>query len=312
MMEKQLHSFDQFHIDVARNSSDDFNPFHDAHRWQEIQGNSCRSPIALAFQMGFLAADRVNRRRTEHDRPGRTESAESHFSNYDFSFAGALHRGELFSVDVEASKERPTSPAGVSTRVVLQKVNGQAVLIGSVSETTDPCFLKNIDLKGLPSLQHLGDRMPVPGMPFFMKRKFLNTSNGKNFALASLCDPYDYFDEPTERVYFPPLFTASLISSALLERERASRCEVANVPLVYTNHQISVDNDVQASLRSNDVLHILVSDPAVFSAKEGNDAGASTGVVYRCLGLVRGHQILFRANVKLAQLHEPPGRNKPE
>ena len=47
--------FSQAHIDVARNSTDDFNPFHDPLRWQRIEGNPFGSPIALGFQLEFFA-----------------------------------------------------------------------------------------------------------------------------------------------------------------------------------------------------------------------------------------------------------------
>ena len=60
---KDLLRFEQLHIDIARNSTDDFNPFHDPRRWQDIQGNPFGSPIALGFQLEFLVADLIERQR---------------------------------------------------------------------------------------------------------------------------------------------------------------------------------------------------------------------------------------------------------
>ena len=50
---------EQIHIDVVRNATDDFNPFHDPNRWQNIQENPFGGPIALGFQLVGLALDRI-------------------------------------------------------------------------------------------------------------------------------------------------------------------------------------------------------------------------------------------------------------
>ena len=48
--------FNNIHIDVARNSTDDFNLFHDKLKWSEIEGNPFGGPIVLGFQLlGFIA-----------------------------------------------------------------------------------------------------------------------------------------------------------------------------------------------------------------------------------------------------------------
>ena len=36
----------QIHIDVARNATDDFNPFHDGDKWMRIRGRLCASSCA--------------------------------------------------------------------------------------------------------------------------------------------------------------------------------------------------------------------------------------------------------------------------
>ena len=55
--------FEQLHIDVARNTTDDFNPFHDPKRWLRIRNNPFGSTIVLGFQTEFLVSDLVSRKR---------------------------------------------------------------------------------------------------------------------------------------------------------------------------------------------------------------------------------------------------------
>lgn len=302
MVDQQL-CFSQLHIDVARNSTDDFNPFHDPQRWQNIRANPYGSPIALGFQMEFLAADRVARHRRNVDEQKLIDQHDLHFSNFEFLFVDALRAGEHFDLAVKKTIIRSHPENGVSNRVVLRKSGGRPVLMGTVSETAQPRYLPDIDLSALPSLEHLGDRNWVPGMPYFLKRKYLNTSNGKNFAVGALCNQHDYFDELREYVSFAPLFTASLLSSALLEKGRVAGFAFEADPLVYTGHQISVDKRIQEKLRSNDMLHILVDGPTPVSAAKGLGKSAVEQEQYHCLGLVHGRQIVFRANVQLAPLH---------
>jgi hypothetical protein len=51
--------FQQIHIDVARNATDDFNPFHDKNRWQNITDNPFVGPIALGFQLECLIENQM-------------------------------------------------------------------------------------------------------------------------------------------------------------------------------------------------------------------------------------------------------------
>lgn len=298
-MHQQSLRFEQIHIDVARNSTDDFNPFHDPLRWRNIRANPFASTIALGFQMEFLAADRIARAR--HEQGLASEAPALAFSNFEFRFADALRADEPFAVEVKRTVSR--EPGGLSNRVVLRKASGEPVLIGSQSETAAPRFLDGVQPSGLPSLEHLADRMTVPGTPYFLKRKFLNTSNGKNFAVGALCAQHDYFDELSERVRFAPLFTAALISSALLERGRARGYDFEADPLVYTSHQISVDCALQQALRSNQRLDILVEGPLPVAPLKGLGRSTVEQQAYHCFGMVHGRQLLFRARVLLAPLH---------
>jgi hypothetical protein len=206
--------FDQVHIDVARNSTDDFNPFHDPVRWHRISGNPFGAPIVLGFQLEFLASDRITRYRAEEG----VALPSLRYRNFEFAFADALTGGEPFSVDVRKTVDKVADGGGLSNRVVLRKANGKPFLIGTQSETAQPRFELGQNPGDLPALSELPDRREVPGTQWFLKRKFLTTSNAKNFALGALCRQQDYIDELDERVFFAPLFTASLLSCALLER----------------------------------------------------------------------------------------------
>ena len=46
--------FNQLHIDVARNATDDFNLFHDSKKWQYIKNNPFNGTIVLGFQLESL------------------------------------------------------------------------------------------------------------------------------------------------------------------------------------------------------------------------------------------------------------------
>ncbi len=205
--------FDQLHIDVARNSTDDFNPFHDPRRWAAVEGNPFPGPIALGFQLEFLCSDRILR-----ERASQQIDEELPYRNFEFNFAGALPAGEAVKLDLRKTVDKRASGGGIANRVVLRKADGSPVLIGSQSDTTTPRFWHGIDIEALHQVRQLPDRSIVPDSDIFLKRKFLTTSNAKNFTAASLCEQQDYIDELAERVRFPPLFTAAMSSCAFQQR----------------------------------------------------------------------------------------------
>ena len=63
----KLPSFHPIHIDVARNATDDFNPFHDKNRWQRVAGNPFSGPILLGFQLECLIEDQLLQYRKRHN-----------------------------------------------------------------------------------------------------------------------------------------------------------------------------------------------------------------------------------------------------
>ena len=132
----------------------------------------------------------------------------------------------------------------------------------------------------------------------------MNTGNAKNFLSGSLVDQADYFDELNDKVCFPETFPTALISCALLERALKEQQNFFRAPMVYTIHEISIDRERIARLRSNDVLHILVSPPAVSERSKGLGKADVKQQVFQCRGLTHGHDWLFCANIYMAYLSE--------
>ena len=142
----------------------------------------------------------------------------------------------------------------------------------------------------------------MPGTACFLKRKFLNTGNAKNFLAGSLCDQGYYFDEIAERVNFPDLFPASLLSCALLEKAQQEGHDFLVDPMVYMAHTIAVDRRIARRLRSNDVLHMLVEGPETVEGDKGLKTSGVRKLRFRCFGLVGQEEMLYRAEVLMAPL----------
>lgn len=311
-MSLEQNVFDQMHIDIARNSTDDFNPFHDPQRWRNIVGNPFSAPIALGFQLEFLCSDRVMRHRA-------CESCEAiegmHFRNFEFSFVGALPCGEDFEIDVRKTLQKTSEGiSGVhklSNRVVVRKKDRTPILVGTQSDTPTPLVEAALNINSIPTPGSIADRSMVPGSNLFLKRKYMTTSNAKNFALAALCRQQDYIDELAERVHFAPLFSAALSSCALLERGLALGHDFEAQPMVYTNHQISVDMRVQARLRSNDAINILVAPPEPMGPGKGLGRACVEQQVFSCAAVLNDGTVLFHARLQLAPLAALGALNAP-
>ena len=73
-------------------------------------------------------------------------------------------------------------------------------------------------------------------------------------------------------------------------------------PMVYMDHDISVDRRVAAGVRSNDVLHMLVEGPRASAEAGGLGKAAVSSIVFRCFGFIGGARNLYRAEVRMAPL----------
>jgi hypothetical protein len=294
--------FDRLHIDVARNATDDFNLFHDPQRWMHIRDNPFGGPIVLGFQLEALADFLIERQRDDDLGAGPGNPAELAFANYDFRFASGLNPGEPFRADVRRTHGIGAASGEISNRILLRRLDGTPILIGNRTDTAEPRFLRDWDPSGLPELDGLQDRGFVPDTGLFLKRKYFTNSNAKNFLLGSLVDQLHYFDELSERVRFPAIFSASLISCALLEKLWAEGYDFARDPQVYVAHYLSIDRRLQEGLRSNCRLDMLVDGPHPVAQTAGLSGGRTIQEATRCYGVLEGHRTLFRAEVRTAKV----------
>lgn len=284
-------TFSGLHVDVARFATDDFNPFHDRHKWHRLAGNPFGGPIVLGFQ---LTAYALHATCALH--PGALPAHR--YLHLRVSFADAVRTEESVELTIKPAQEADDG-AVLSHRIALRGPRGLA-LTGHVR------FLQRDGQAASPpvmplSLNRLRDRTDVPGTDYFLKRKFMTTANAKNFLLGACIDPADYFDELEERVHFMPMFPASLLSCALLERGHRLGYDFLREPMVYAFHDVLLDRDVARRLRSNDTLNMLVS-----AERTGTVAAATAAKraqrIHHCLGYTGQGECLYRAEIGLVPL----------
>ena len=300
------YTLDQIHIDVARNATDDFNPFHDPVNWRNIRDNPFGMPIALGFQLEALVAHLVDHVRCNNGEADLIVREGLNFSNYQITFADVVRPGEPFQVKINKSSDRIATHGQLSNRISVAK-GRRLVLLGFQRETKTPLFMAERNMRSLPDLERSRDRSFVEGGRYFLKRKYMNTSNGKNFLVGSLIDQHDYFDELSDRVSFPPMFPVAMLSCALLEKARREAYRFEEDPVVYTGHEISLDRRMLRSLKSNDPLHMLVEGPIPVPGDKGLGSMAITQSAYHCFGLTRANKVVYRARLTMAPLHELKG-----
>ena len=263
------------HIDVARYASDDFNPFHDKHRWQQIAGNPFGAPIALGFQLSAFCVEAV----LDGWRRDGLVPDEHRYCTLQIRYIDAARAGDLLAVEVKPALPDRAGD-GHASRFVLRR-NRHVAALGSLRINARPLPAMadagaGDDLAFAVLLDGLPDRCLTPDAAWFLKRKFMLTSNAKNFLAAAGLDAFRYFDELADRVRFPALYPASLISSALLERGLHQGHDFIRQPMVYSHHQITTDCAVLARLRSNDRLNLVVSHEAAGTPRTLHEARAYT------------------------------------
>jgi len=298
MLSNEKHEqFKQIHIDVVSNATDDFNLFHDSHRWSRIINNPFHGPIALGFQIEALIEHKILLHRQLNNENDYISKNKLNFSNYQFSFANAIKPGQDILVDIKKTQITDGDIPKLSNRVSV-KTNGKLALIGFKKETQSPLFLNNIDFSDISNdLRHHSDRyfLKTKQGTFFVKRKFMNASNAKNFLCGSLIDQRLFFDELKNKYNYPEMFPCAFISCTLLENFIQEKLDFERSPMVYGSHKISINRLLVSQLKSNDVLHILIQ-------KQKKTDSHSFLETYECYGLVAENQILFRAIVELIPL----------
>ena len=282
--------FQQIHIDVARNATDDFNLFHDPHKWHRIKNNPFAGSIALGFQLESLVENCISHFRSQNDEQKIIASNKLNFSNYQFTFANAVKPGEKVSVEIKKSQLKNSSDNSILSNRVIVKTDGKLALMGYKKESARALFLEDVDFSGLGDLKTLPDRSFIPENNFFLKRKFMNTSNAKNFLCGSFTDQSLYFDELNDIANFPEIFPCSFASCALLEKALKNHHDFEKNPMVYTTHKITLNRTLLSKLKSNDALHILVRE-----LPEQLDS-------YECYGLIHDNEILYRGIISLTSL----------
>lgn len=293
--------FSQLQIDVARNATDDFNLFHDARRWQEISENPFSGPIALGFQLECAIENRIAQRRSDALEREFIAQQNLAFSNYQFSFAQAVRPTEKLSLEVRNTLFHSDATPSLSNRISLSSTTGIA-LLGYKKETQTSIFLGDAPIDELPDLNSCADRTWLANNDWFLKRKFLNVGNAKNFLLGSGVDPADYFDELNGRFRFPETFPLALVSCALLERALKQGHDFRANPMVYTGHRFSVNRRLNQTLKSNDVVHMLVGP---FTPQQGQSTkGLSSQLNCLCMGILEHQEVLFRGEIGLASLQD--------
>ncbi len=302
-------TFSQIHIEAARNSTDDFNLFHDKNKWQRIQRNPFGGPIVLGFQLECLLEYQMECYRREHQEDRLIQDLHLTYSNYQVTFANVVRPEEPISLEIMPSKLSQDQQPLLTNRLLLKGKSG-AVLIGYKRESATPLFLPLCDLSQLPDLSKLPDRSYIDdpllsgNQRYFLKRKYINTGNAKNFLSGSLAEQSDYFDELEGKIHFPETFPVSLTSCALLERALKEHQDLEADPMVYTSHSISIDRSCLKSLKSNDRLHILVKPQLQHNTDKGLGNSGIHQHIFHCFGLLKNNIILFRAEISLARLQE--------
>ncbi len=298
------HVFNQIHIDVARNATDDFNLFHDSKKWLKINHNPFKGPIVLGFQLESLIEHKLLFYRQLHNENSIISGKNLRFSNYQFSFVNAIKPGQPVSISIKESRLNEEGSNTVLSNRISVKSNKTLALMGYKKESQSALFVPNQDIPHFDDLNHYPDRSYLPGSSFFLKRKFINISNAKNFLCGSLVDQDDYFDELKSKTIFPEIFPCSLISCALLEKYLKEQHDFERNPMVYLSHKISIDRTLLDQLKSNDKLHILVRQISSEGENEDPSSGIDALNNYECYCLVENNAVLYRALISLAPLEK--------
>ncbi|AMK77840.1 MULTISPECIES: hypothetical protein [Methylomonas] len=294
--------FEQIHIEVARNASDDFNLFHDKHKWLQVTHNPFKGPIVLGFQLNTLIEYQMRLYREAHHEDQIIADNQLRFSNYQIIFVNALRPRQEMRLDIKKTLIATIPELTLTNRIAI-KSQGKTILLGYKKETKHPLFLADTDLSGLPDLNALPDKTVVPGTEFFLKRKWMNNGNVKNFLSGSFAEQSDYFDELLQVAQYPEVFPCSLTSGALLEKAQLENHDFKRNPMVYTSHDISVDRVHLATLKNNDKLHILVKQLPESPDKTLNHTSIMLRT-YECFGVLENKAVLFRIKLNLVPLEE--------
>lgn len=291
------------HIDAARNSTDDFNLFHDKNKWQKIKNNPFAGPIALGFQLECLIESFINRYRRSHGEYTFLDEMRLYYSNYQYTFADVVKPGQRLKIDIHPSRRQTEDEVLLGNRVALY-ADERLALRGYKKETRGPLYLSDLVFPDDLRVSDLKDRSYINGSDVFVKLKHMNTGNAKNFMCGSMVEQSEYIDEIENTIHFPESFPTALISCALLERARMEGHNFEEEPMVYTSHKISIDRRVHNKLASNDVLALLVSAPEQRSENSGLSNSTGNQRLYNCQCFTQSSELLFGAQIAMMPLQD--------
>lgn len=294
--------FDQIHIEVARNASDDFNLFHDKHKWLQITHNPFKGPIVLGYQLNTLIEYQMRLYREAHHEDKIIAENNLRYSNYQITFVNALKPAIPFQLEIKKTLIKTIPNLTLGNRIAI-RAEGKTILLGFKKETQAPLFLADVNFSSLPNLNVIRDKTIIPGTDYFLKRKFLHNGNVKNFLSGSLAEQSDYFDELAHIENYPEIFPCSLTSGALLEKAQMEQHDFKRNPMVYTSQEISVDRQHLSRLKNDDKLYILVKQLPESSRNTLNQSNIMLRT-YECFGLLHNHDVLFRVTMNLVPLEE--------
>lgn len=301
-MNEQRFTFEQIHIEVARNASDDFNLFHDKHKWLQVTHNPFKGPIVMGFQMNTLIEYQMRLYRESHHEDRIIAENQLRYSNYQITFINALRPRHEMTLSIKKTLINTIPELTLTNRIAI-KSQDKTILLGFKKETKSPLFLSDFKLDEFPDLDALPDKSYVPGTEWFLKRKWMNNGNVKNFLSGSLVEQSDYFDELQQIARYPEIFPCALTSGALLEKAQMELHDFKRNPMVYTSHDISVDRVALAALKNNDALNILVRQLPESPHNTLNHTQIQLRT-YDCVGVLENKVILFRIKLNLVPLEE--------
>ena len=159
--------FQQIHIDVARNATDDFNLFHDPYKWHRIKNNPFAGSIALGFQLESLVENRISHFRTQNDEQKIIANNKLHFSNYQFTFANAVKPGQKVTIQIKKSQLKNSNKNRILSNRIIVKTDDSLALMGYKKESNQALFLEGTYFSSLGNLKDLPDRSYIPVYNFF-------------------------------------------------------------------------------------------------------------------------------------------------
>ena len=292
----------QLHIDIARNSTDDFNLFHDKSRWHWLRGNPFEGPIALGFQLGCFIEYQC--KLLDMNSISDIDSDQFRFSGYEFSFVNCVRPDDEVSLSVKSGKWSNGDGPSIYSRRLILKANKKPAIIGFKREGNQMTLPLPKGLPPMHMLNGLPDRELVPGTDYFLKRKYMIVGNAKNFLASAGAEQSLYIDEFADKVDFPEMYPLGLISSALLERAVFEDIDLISHPMIYASQKLCIDKQQLEELRSNDAINILVGPDISHDAKEfGPESSSKKRVVQECVAYANEDKPLFTATVSLIPLN---------